>query len=128
MTWTASGIGKAVDLAAAAVFVAAVAFALSALASGLAAAFIAPLVFLAVYRGLGRIDADPPHVFAAFAPMPIDALRPAAQEANDDKVVRLFDPRQVAIARPSAASPGGVPEDAGQALSDALAQLKRSLR
>lgn len=128
MTRVASSIGKAVDLAAAAVFAAAVAFALSALASGALAALTAPLAFIAVYLGLGRVSAGPLHAFAPFVLVPIDAPQPAAGEAADDNVVRLFDPRQVAIARPSAASRGGVPEDAGQALSDALAQLKRSLR
>lgn len=128
MTWGYSDISKAVDLAAAAVFAAAVAFASSALASSLLAALFAPLAFVVAYGGLRRVDADPPHALAKFALTPIDALQPAAEDTADHTVVRLFDPRQLAIARPSAASPGGVPEDAGQALSDALAQLKRSLR
>lgn len=128
MKWGPGNMGKAVDVAAAAVFAAAVAFAASALASGPAAALIAPFAFVAVYRGLGRVDANPPCALPEFVLTPIDAPPPAAGEAADKKVVRLFDPRQLAIARPSAASPGGVPEDAGQALSDALAQLKRSLR
>ena len=128
MNWRSGDIGKAVDLAAAAVFAAAVAFALSALASVLFAALAAPLALVAVYRGLGRVDADPPHALAQFALTPIEARQPAAGKTADDRVVRLFEPRQLAIARPSAASPAGVPRDAGQALSDALAELKRSLR
>lgn len=121
-------MSKAVDLSAAAIFAAAVAFASSALAGGTVAALIAPLAFVVVFFGLRRVDADPLHTLAEFALMPIDAPQPAEEETADKKVVRLFDPRQLVIARPSAASPGGVPVDAGQALSDALAQLKRSLR
>ena len=128
MNWPASNISKAVDVAAAAIFTAAVAFALLALASGPVAALVAPLAFLAVYSSLRRMDAEPLHSLAEFALTPIDAPQPVAEETAYDNVVRLFDPRQLAIARPSAASPGGVPRDAGQALSDALAQLKRSLR
>ncbi len=136
MTWGRSDTGKAVDLAAAAVFAAAIGFASSMLASGLVASTIAPLALLLVYAGLRRVDDGGLVSLAAFELTPIDPPQDVAPDANDDdanedKVVRLFDPRQLAIARPSAASPGGVTDtrlDAGQALSDALAQLKRSLR
>ncbi len=136
MTWGRSDTGKAVDLAAAAVFAAAIGFASSMLASGLVASTIAPLALLLVYAGLRRVDDGGLVSLAAFELTPIDPPQDVAPDANDDdanedKVVRLFNPRQLAIARPSAASPGGVTDtrlDAGQALSDALAQLKRSLR
>ena len=127
MRWGPSDIGKAVDLAAGVVLAAAVAFASSMLASGLVGATLAPLAFIISYIGLRRIDDDRP-VSLAFEVTHIDAPEEAAQNADDEKVVRLFDPRQLAIARHSMARPGGPPEDAGQALSDALAQLKRSLR
>jgi hypothetical protein len=131
MRWGPSETGKAIDLGAAAIFAAAVAFASSMLASGAVAATIAPPALLLVYAGLRRVDDAEPATLAIFELTPIDAPQDAAPEANDEKVVRLFNPAQLAIARPSAASPGGVTDtrlDAGQALSDALAQLKRSLR
>ena len=128
MKWGSSDTGKAIDLAAAAIFAAAVAFASAMTANGLAAAALAPLALLLAYAGLRQVDAGRQVDVAAFELAPIDSPYDSAAEANDDKVVRLFDPRQLAIARPSTASPGGAPEDAGQALSDALSQLKRSLR
>ena len=119
--------GKAIDLAAAGLFAGAVAFAASALAGGLIAVPLAPVAFCFAYTGLRRVDADRPHALADFKPAALDAPQ-CAEETSDHKVVRLFGPQQLVIARPSAARPDGVPEDAGQALSDALAQLKRSLR
>ncbi len=118
--------GIAVDIAAAAVLAASVAFSASALGSGLLAAILAPLAFLGAFAALGRFDRAQAGPVAAFAVQPIDPPQPAAA-ADDGNVVRLFEPRQLAIARPSAAvNPGS--DDAGQALSEALAQLKRSLR
>jgi hypothetical protein len=128
MRWARSDIGKAVDLAAAAVLAAAVAFASFMVGSALVGATLAPLALIVAYVGLTCIDDGGRIALADFQVTHIDARQEAAQDPNDEKVVQLFDPRQVAIARPSTASPGGVPEDAGQALSDALAQLKRSLR
>lgn len=128
MTRGPSDTGKAIDFAAAAAFAAGVAFAALVLAGGLVALLGAPTAFLLAFTGLRRIDADRGHALAAFALPPLDAPRDEPDETSDDNVVRLFDPRQLAIARPLAATPGGVPEDAGQALSDALAQLKRALR
>jgi len=117
---------KAVDICAAAILAAAVAFSTWVLASGVSAAILAPIAFIVAYVALGRLDGAQPLPIAAFAIQPIDPPQPSAA-ADDDNVVRLFEPRQLAIARPSAAvDPGS--HDAGQALSEALAQLKRSLR
>jgi hypothetical protein len=122
-----SQTGKAIDFVAAGIFAGAVAFAAFALAGGVIAVALAPIAFLLAYSGLRRVGADRLHALADFELAPLDAPRPPT-ETNDDKVVRLFGPQQLAIAGPSAVTPRGVHEDAGQALSDALAQLKRSLR
>ena len=119
-------VATAVDIGAAAILAAAVAFSTLMLAGGVFAAVLAPLAFIVAYAALGRLDGAQARPIAAFAIQPIDPPQPSAA-ADDDNVVRLFEPRQLAIARPSAAvDPGS--HDAGQALSEALAQLKRSLR
>ena len=144
MRWGHEQAGRAVDLAAAGVLAGAAGFAAAALASGAAAALIASAALACAYAGLRRIADDRPFALASFEPAPLDpvALDPAAPDwtaagpqPGDETVVRLFDPRQVHIARPSAGSsdfappvPGQASGDAGQALSDALADLKRKLR
>ena len=120
-----SQTGKAIDLAAAGMLAAAVAFAAFALGGSLVALLGASTAFLVAYTALQRIDAGRAHAFADFELL-LDPPQPIT-ETNDDKVVQLFGPQRLATARPPAACPRGVPEDAGQALSDALAQLKRSL-
>ena len=151
MRWRAKQAQRAIDLAAAGALAGAAGFAAAALAGGTAAALPAALItawaaFALAYAGLGRIDGDRPIALAHFDPAP---LEPAAQElaaaaprGGDETVIRLFDPRQLHIARPSAGSPDFAPHhagqaagaagpaigDAGQALSEALADLKRSLR
>ena len=116
------------DCAAAAVFAAAVAYSASALASILAAALLGPAAFALAFAGLQRIKDEQLHDLALFDVEPIDPPGEVAEHTDDENVVRLFDPRQVAIARPSATPASESPKDAGQALSDALADLKRSLR
>ena len=131
MRWAHRYAATALDGFAAGSLACAVAFAAAALASGLVAALLAPVALFVAFAGLRRIDAVQPRCLAAFELTTIEAPQDEAEDLHDDNVVRLFDPRQLAIARPSAASPGGVTDtrlDAGQALSDALAQLKRSLR
>ena len=127
MTWRLKDAGMAVDLAAAGMFAAATGFAASALLGGTATMLAAPAFVLAL-GGLRRVDSGSCHGLPDFALAPVETPGDLAVEPGDDTVVRLFDPRQLAIARPSAQSEGRAGADAGQALSDALAQLKRSLR
>jgi hypothetical protein len=73
----------------------------------------------------------------AFELAPIEPTKAPAEDAelllddpldrvnHDSRVVRLFDPRQMPAAGDS---PRSVHPDASQALSEALAELRRSLR
>ena len=122
MRWTLNG-ADAIDGAAACIFAAATAFAASALVGGLAACVAAP-AFVLVHAGLRRVGAEQLHRLPDFTLAPLDA----PEDARDDRVVRLFDPRQLAIAQPAAPGEKGPTPDAAAALSEALAQLKRSLR
>ena len=143
MKWRREQAGKAVDLAAASVLAGAAGFAAAVLASGSAPALLAALpasaAFALAYGGLRLIADNRPFALAHFDPVTFDPpaldVPAAAVQPGDETVVRLFDPRQLHIARPSAGSPdfappvaGRAPDTAGQALSDALADLKRSLR
>ena len=127
---------RAVDVAAATVFAAAVGFAAWALAAtnGPATAAGAAPAFLLAYAILRRLPPDeriyalPGFELPVFEPVPeregdelllddmLDCVEP------DARVVRLFDPAQAFTGKPVAAP------DASEALSEALAQLRRSLR
>jgi hypothetical protein len=127
MTWILRHAASAVDLAAAGLFAAAIVFAASVLGGDLPAAVLGPLAFLLVHAALAKVDGERIYRLGDFAVEPIAAPEPVADAARDDgKVVRLFEPRQLAIACPSGS--GGVRGDASQALSDAFAELSRSLR
>ena len=127
MTWILRHAAKAVDLAAAGLFAAAVVFAASVLGGNLLAAVLGPLAFLLVHAVLAKVDGDQIYRLGDFAVESIAAPEPVADAPHDDgKVVRLFEPRQLAIACPSGG--GGARGDARQALSDAFAELSRSLR
>lgn len=122
-------IARAIDCAAAALFAAAAAFCGWAVAGGGLAALVAPVAFGLAFAGLTRIEAERLYPVAHFELGTIDPPQCADDAIDDGRVVRLFDPRQLAIARPSGISAdNGVPPDASQALSDALAELKRALR
>ena len=100
MRWGPNDAGKALDLAAAGMFAAATGFAASALLGWTAGMLAAP-AFVLAYGGLRRVDSGRRYALSDFALRPVEAPRgPSAQIAPD----------------------------AGQALSDALAGLKRSLR
>jgi len=131
----------AIDVAAAAVFAASVAFAAWALAAeaGPVIAVAAAPAFLLVYAVLRRLPAEErSFVLPDFAPAPI-RLAEEAQELGtelllddrltrvepDARVVQLFGPRQGLRASDHSSS---VPADASEALSEALAELRRSLR
>lgn len=131
----------AIDVAAAAIFAAAVAFAAWTLAGTAAPvpAVAAASAFLLAYAALRKLPADnPSYVLPAFEPAPIELAQEAPNSSTelllDDRltrvepnarVVQLFDPRQ----GPAASDrPNSVPADASAALSEALAELRRSLR
>ena len=129
MTWILRHTARAVDLAAAGLLAAAVVFAASVLGGDLLATVLGPLAFLLVYAALARVDGDRIYRLGNFAIESIAAPEPVTDAAHDDgKVVRLFEPRQLAIACPSGSGGGGGRGDARQALSDAFAELSRSLR
>lgn len=127
---------RAVDITAAAVFSAAVGFAAWALAgaNGPATAVGAAPAFLLAYAILRRLPPDE-HIYALpgfelpeFEPMPeregdellLDDMLGSVEP--DARVVRLFDPAQAFKGKPVAAP------DASEALSEALAELRRALR
>lgn len=130
---------RAVDLTAAAALAAAVAFAVRALASDGAPAIGAAsaIGFLLAYATLRRLPPEEPTFdLPSFR---VATFKPAAElegEANaelilddvldgvepDARVVRLFDPGQAFMGQPTA------PPDASEALSEALAELRRALR
>ncbi len=140
MNWrTEDRAELAVDVAAAAMFAAAVGFALWAVAPGVGTATVAAAAaFLAAQSGLRRIA--PGEVTFALPAFPLATVEPngaqgdAAEELilEDElievsphaRVVRLFGPSQSHLhsnpMRPA-------PPDASQALSEALAELRRSL-
>jgi hypothetical protein len=88
---------------------------------------LGPLAFLLVHAALAKVDGERIYRLGDFAVESIAAPEPVTDAAHDDgKVVRLFEPRQLAIACPSGS--GVARGDARQALSDAFAELSRSLR
>ena len=117
---------NALDCAAAVIFASAVAYCASIAASVMVGVLLAPLAFAVIFIGLSRVDGERRYQLADFALHPIEPLfKDAVQQ--DETVVRLFGPGPLAIARSSSSTDDPGP-DAGQALSDALAQLKQSLR
>ena len=126
MAWGQQRAAMALDGAAAAIFAAAAAFAASAVESGALAALIAPVAFVAAYAVLGQVDGARAFPLSGFELQPLGAPDFSVGAVDDGKVVRL-EPRQPAIARPSQSADGN-PQDAGQALIDALAALKQALR
>ena len=142
MEW---GIGvdraeQAMDGAAAAMFAAAVGFGLWAVESGIGIAMAAAAAtFLAAKLGLGLIVPETrTYPIPAISPVAIDTIAEAPGGADDEltledklvevspdaRVVRLFGPSQSHYS----GHPGQAPPDASQALSEALAELRRSLR
>ncbi len=139
MEWASedNAVEKVVDIAASATFAAAVGFAAGMLGLGamptIFAAVAASCVAFTVLRkvSIGNRDYDLPE----FEPVPLEAAyKPVDELVLDDvlesagpdaRVIRLFDP-----ARESelAARANGPQPDASQALTDALAELRRILR
>jgi len=140
MHWgTADRAEWAVDVAAAAFFAAAVGFAIQAVASGPAAATAAAAAFVIAQSGLRRIPpGEPTFALPAF---PLETIEPACAEGElvdelileDElievgphaRVVRLFDPGQSHL---SSSHQRPAPPDASQTLSEALAELRRSMQ
>jgi hypothetical protein len=131
-------IEGAAEVSAAACFAAAVAFALWSVAVGgpmMSAA--AGAAFVLVYAGLRHVPAEEPtYALPGFAPAPLEtmAVIPVAELlledelagiAPDARVVQLFGRGEQPVRPAQAASE---PPDASQALSDALAELRRILR
>jgi hypothetical protein len=128
----------AVDVAAAAIFAGAVGFAVQAVESGAAAATAAAAAFLVAQSGLRRITPEMRTYALPAFPVetisPADALGKAVEELilEDEltevsphaRVVRLFGPSQSHL-HTNHITPA--PPDASQALSEALAELRRSL-
>lgn len=141
MDWKNEGnwAEKAIDAAAAAIFAAAVGFALwaAAFGAGQAAACVAA-AFLAATYGLRQVSAGTQiYALADFPPATFEPS-PAAQDdvtgeliledtlaqvSPDARVVRLFGTSQSQLSP----HPGSEPPDASQALVEALAELRRSL-
>ena len=139
MEWASehNSVEKAVDIAASAVFAAAVGFAAGVTGFGavptICAAVAASCAAFTVLRKIsaGNRDYDLP----AFEPVPLEIGHEAADElvlddvlesaGPDARVIRLFDPglESERLARTSSQQP-----DASQALTEALAELRRSLR
>jgi hypothetical protein len=143
MDWASrdKAVERAIDVAAAAIFAAAAAFAAWALAgnAGAVAAFVAAAAFLLACAVLRNVAAEEPsYVLPDFEPVPIE-LAPEAQDSGaelllddrltrvdpDARVVQLFGPGQGPAAGDRARSE---PADASEALSEALAELRRLLR
>ena len=122
MRWQFKLGARALDGAAAAVLAGAVGFAAFDLGAAMLAFFLAPIAFVATCVVLGRVDGEPLHRLAGFELQALDAPRvtESARAAGDDKVVFLFE-----RSAPAGAVAAG--DDAGQALSDAFARLKKSL-
>ncbi len=123
---------RAVDCIAAAAFAAAIAFWASATAGAPVAVILAPAAFGLAYAGLARIGGERLHSLPDFDIPAIDppgeALKDADEDTPDGTVVRLFERRQLAIARPQTGPVKERPDNGAKALSDALAKLKQSLR
>jgi hypothetical protein len=138
MEWASEDnpVEKAVDIAAAAVFAAAVGFAAGTIGLGavptICAAVAASCAAFTVLRNVpgGNRGYDLPE----FEPVPLAIAKAADELVLDDvlesagpdaRVIRLFDPglESERLARANSPQP-----DASQALTEALAELRRSLR
>ena len=125
MAWRCKLDARDVDGAAAAILAAAVGYAVTVLAAGALAAVMSPPLFILVYAMLRQVGHEPPHRLPEFQLQALDSPRPSSAVSNDDKtIVRLFEPPRPISAAPAAKTAG----DAGRALSEALAALRRSLR
>ena len=129
----------AVDVGAAAIFAAAAGFAAWAVAAAgpASVAAMAALAFLLVCAALRRVPAEEPsYALPHFQLAPIEPAGRQPEIADelllddrltavepDARVVQLFDPSRT----PSVDGSRSAAPDASQALSDALAQLRRSL-
>jgi hypothetical protein len=139
MDWASrdKAVERAIDVAAAAIFAAAAAFAAWALAGNAGA--VAAAAFLHAYAVLRNVRAEEPsYVLPDFEPVPIE-LAPEAQDSGaelllddrltrvdpDARVVQLFGPGQGPATGDRSSSN---PADASEALSEALAELRRLLR
>jgi hypothetical protein len=136
MEWASEGnsVEKAADIAAAALFAAAVGFAAG--AAGLGAV---PTIFAAVAASCGAFTVlrnvsagDRTYGLPAFDLVPLEIGQQAAEELVLDDVLERAPPdaRVVRLFGPSHQSVSSNPSqpDAAQALNEALAQLRRSLR
>ena len=138
MEWASEDniVEKVADIAASAVFAAAVGFAAGAIGLGavptIGAAVAASCAGFAVLRHVpaGSPDYDLP----GFEPAPVEIPKAADELVLDDvlesagpdaRVIRLFDP---GLETERAALANSPQPDASQALTEALAQLRRSLR
>jgi hypothetical protein len=138
MEWASEDnpVEKAADIAAAAVFAAAVGFAAGTIGLGavptICAAVAASCAAFTVLRNVspGNRDYDLPE----FEPMPLEIPKAADELVLDDvlesagpdaRVIRLFDP---GLESERAARANSPQSDASQALTEALAELRRSLR
>ena len=127
----------AADIAAATALAASLGFAAAAAGVGAAATIVAAvgasLMAFAVLRSVstGTLVYD----LAAFEPVPLEMKQETSDElvlddrlgtvAPDARVIRLFDPR---LEHGADVRPDPSPPDASQALVEALAELRRSLR
>ncbi len=139
MEWSSDDnpVEWAADIAAAMAFAASVGFAAGVAGIGaaatIAAAVGASLMAFAVLRSVsvGTLVYDLPE----FEPVPLELKRETGDElvlddrlgtvSPDARVIRLFDP---SLEVGSVARPTPSPPDASQALAEALAELRRSLR
>jgi hypothetical protein len=138
MDWASedNSVEKAADIAASAVFAAAVGFAAGTLGLGalptIFAAVAASCVAFMALRGvrIGNRDYD----LAEFEPVPLEFAKAVDELVLDDvlesaapdaRVIRLFDPAHESERAARANTPH---PDASQALTEALNELRRSLR
>lgn len=135
-------IELAADVAAAAIFASAVGFAVSVLAAeaGLATLLLVAVAFRLAYAGLRRISAGRSQALPVFEVPTIEqaaAKELLLHEASAAPNLRLVGSTRKADGRERGRSSGNpihftrprtAPSDDSQALSDALAQLRRSLR
>lgn len=89
------------------------------------AAFLAPPAFVLAFALLGKVADEPVHRLAGFELQAVDIPQPLSAVTDDDaNVVRLFERTDPSGGAPVTETGG----DAGRALSEALAALRRSLR
>jgi hypothetical protein len=138
MEWTSEDnpIEKAADIAAAALFAAAVGFAAGTMGLGAVPTICAAVAAsCAAFTILRNVSADNRgYDLPGFEPVPLEIAKAADELVLDDvlesagpdaRVIRLFDPglESERLARANSPQP-----DASQALTEALAELRRSLR